>query len=126
MMDPNLQVTDRKEGDEEFKKDSEAKEDGIFISQDKYGDEILKKFRFIEVKTASTPMKLKSLCPRMKMVKNADKTHDMVLQIPLAEAEYVMLQVAWTEMLWIHNHTLCASVSILLNKIVCDNNIRVS
>ncbi|GJR25860.1 putative ribonuclease H-like domain-containing protein [Tanacetum coccineum] len=32
------------------------KKDGIFISQDKYVDEILKKFGFIEVKTASTPM----------------------------------------------------------------------
>ncbi|GJZ26570.1 uncharacterized mitochondrial protein-like protein [Tanacetum coccineum] len=32
------------------------KKDGIFISQDKYVDEILKKFRFTEVKTASTPI----------------------------------------------------------------------
>nr|GEW58435.1 retrovirus-related Pol polyprotein from transposon TNT 1-94 [Tanacetum cinerariifolium] len=32
------------------------KKDGIFISQDKYVAEILKKFRFIEVKNASTPM----------------------------------------------------------------------
>ncbi|GJX47630.1 putative ribonuclease H-like domain-containing protein [Tanacetum coccineum] len=32
------------------------KEDGIFISQDKYVAEILKKFAFTEVKTASTPM----------------------------------------------------------------------
>nr|GEV73240.1 hypothetical protein [Tanacetum cinerariifolium] len=32
------------------------KNDGIFISQDKYAAEILKKFRFIEVKNASTPM----------------------------------------------------------------------
>ncbi|GJQ95250.1 retrovirus-related pol polyprotein from transposon TNT 1-94 [Tanacetum coccineum] len=32
------------------------KKDGIFISQDKYVDEILKKFRFTKVKTASTPM----------------------------------------------------------------------
>nr|GEV07952.1 hypothetical protein [Tanacetum cinerariifolium] len=32
------------------------KEDGIFISQDKYVAEILKKFRFTKVKTASTPM----------------------------------------------------------------------
>ncbi|GJY79574.1 putative ribonuclease H-like domain-containing protein [Tanacetum coccineum] len=30
--------------------------DGIFISQDKYVEEILKKFKFTEVKTASTPM----------------------------------------------------------------------
>ncbi|GJW92898.1 putative ribonuclease H-like domain-containing protein [Tanacetum coccineum] len=34
----------------------EAKEDGIFISQDKYVTEILKKFGFTDVKTASTPM----------------------------------------------------------------------
>ncbi|GKD59344.1 putative ribonuclease H-like domain-containing protein [Tanacetum coccineum] len=33
------------------------KEDGIFISQDKYVTEILKKFGFCDVKTASTPMK---------------------------------------------------------------------
>ncbi|GKA62491.1 putative ribonuclease H-like domain-containing protein, partial [Tanacetum coccineum] len=32
------------------------KEDGIFISQDKYVVEILKKFDFINVKTASTPI----------------------------------------------------------------------
>ncbi|GKA76175.1 putative ribonuclease H-like domain-containing protein [Tanacetum coccineum] len=34
----------------------QQKKDGIFISQDKYVGEILKKFRFIEVKTASIPM----------------------------------------------------------------------
>nr|GEV59869.1 uncharacterized mitochondrial protein AtMg00810-like [Tanacetum cinerariifolium] len=32
------------------------KEDGIFISQDKYVDEILNKFGYSDVKTASTPM----------------------------------------------------------------------
>ncbi|GJR18561.1 hypothetical protein Tco_0967088 [Tanacetum coccineum] len=32
------------------------KKDGIFISQDKYVDEILKKFGFTEVKTTSTPI----------------------------------------------------------------------
>ncbi|GKB68492.1 putative ribonuclease H-like domain-containing protein [Tanacetum coccineum] len=32
------------------------KEDGIFINQDKYVTEILKKFSFTDVKTASTPM----------------------------------------------------------------------
>ncbi|GKB43494.1 hypothetical protein Tco_0888436, partial [Tanacetum coccineum] len=32
------------------------KDDGIFISQDKYADKILKKFGFSTVKTASTPM----------------------------------------------------------------------
>nr|GFA95467.1 hypothetical protein [Tanacetum cinerariifolium] len=38
--------------DEEVKQ----KEDGIFISQDKYVAEILKKFDFLNVKTASTPI----------------------------------------------------------------------
>ncbi|GJT89026.1 hypothetical protein Tco_1070743 [Tanacetum coccineum] len=36
--------------------ESNAKSDGIFISQDKYVAEILKKFDFASVKTASTPM----------------------------------------------------------------------
>ncbi|GJZ16582.1 putative ribonuclease H-like domain-containing protein [Tanacetum coccineum] len=35
----------------------QQKEDGIFISQDKYVADILKKFDFITVKTASTPIK---------------------------------------------------------------------
>ncbi|GKA11611.1 putative ribonuclease H-like domain-containing protein [Tanacetum coccineum] len=37
------------------------KEDGIFISQDKYVTEILKKFDFIDVKTVSTPMETQKL-----------------------------------------------------------------
>ncbi|GJV44984.1 retrovirus-related pol polyprotein from transposon TNT 1-94 [Tanacetum coccineum] len=37
------------------------KEDGIFISQDKYVTEILKKFGFTDVKTASTPMETQNL-----------------------------------------------------------------
>nr|GFD11037.1 putative ribonuclease H-like domain-containing protein [Tanacetum cinerariifolium] len=35
------------------------KEDGIFICQDKYVAEIIKKFNFLSVKTASTPIKTK-------------------------------------------------------------------
>ncbi|GJY35816.1 putative ribonuclease H-like domain-containing protein [Tanacetum coccineum] len=36
----------------------QQKEDGIFISQDKYVAEILKKFNYIDVKSASTPVDL--------------------------------------------------------------------
>nr|GEV37130.1 hypothetical protein [Tanacetum cinerariifolium] len=36
----------------------EEKEDGIFISQDKYVDEILRKFNYTDVKTASIPFNL--------------------------------------------------------------------
>ncbi|GKF19474.1 putative ribonuclease H-like domain-containing protein, partial [Tanacetum coccineum] len=37
------------------------KKDGIFISQDKYATEILKKFGFTDVKTTSTPMETQKL-----------------------------------------------------------------
>nr|GEU92697.1 ribonuclease H-like domain-containing protein [Tanacetum cinerariifolium] len=46
------------------------KEDGIFISQDKYVAEILKKFDFLSAKTASTPIKTKK--PLVKDEKAAD------------------------------------------------------
>nr|GEY54604.1 hypothetical protein [Tanacetum cinerariifolium] len=46
------------------------KEDGIFISQDKYVAEILKKFDFLSVKTASTPIETKK--PLVKDVEAAD------------------------------------------------------
>ncbi|GKC78563.1 putative ribonuclease H-like domain-containing protein [Tanacetum coccineum] len=41
------------------------KKDDIFISQDKYVDEILKKFGFTEVKTASTPMETYQVNPKV-------------------------------------------------------------
>nr|GEU50742.1 hypothetical protein [Tanacetum cinerariifolium] len=42
--------------DPKFPNKVKQKEDGIFISQDKYVVEILKKFDFLSVKTASTPI----------------------------------------------------------------------
>ncbi|GJW94216.1 putative ribonuclease H-like domain-containing protein [Tanacetum coccineum] len=45
------------------------KEDGIFISQDKYVTEILKKIGFSDVKIATHPWKPISLCSKMQMVK---------------------------------------------------------
>ncbi|GKA52176.1 ribonuclease H-like domain-containing protein [Tanacetum coccineum] len=42
--------------EEHGKNPKKQKKDGIFISQDKYVGEILKKFGFTEVKTASTPI----------------------------------------------------------------------
>ncbi|GJX37269.1 putative ribonuclease H-like domain-containing protein [Tanacetum coccineum] len=46
------------------------KEDGIFISQDKYVNEILNKFGFSDVKTASTPMETHK--PLLKDVNEED------------------------------------------------------
>ncbi|GJV08354.1 putative ribonuclease H-like domain-containing protein [Tanacetum coccineum] len=42
----------------------QQKKDGIFISQDKYVEEILKKFGFTEVKTASTPIETQKPFPK--------------------------------------------------------------
>ncbi|GKB90371.1 putative ribonuclease H-like domain-containing protein [Tanacetum coccineum] len=46
------------------------KDDGIFISQDKYVEEILKKFSFSTIKTASTPMETSK--PLLKDAKAED------------------------------------------------------
>ncbi|GKC08558.1 uncharacterized mitochondrial protein-like protein [Tanacetum coccineum] len=48
------------------------KEDGIFISQDKYMTEILKKFGFTDVKTASTPMETQKVLLKDKDGKEVD------------------------------------------------------
>ncbi|GJY58574.1 putative ribonuclease H-like domain-containing protein [Tanacetum coccineum] len=48
------------------------KEDGIFISQDKYVAEILKKFDFASVKTASTPIKTQNSLTKDEEVVDVD------------------------------------------------------
>ncbi|GJS00496.1 putative ribonuclease H-like domain-containing protein [Tanacetum coccineum] len=48
------------------------KDDGIFISQDKYVDEILKKFGFSTVKTASTPMETSKSLMKDENAKDVD------------------------------------------------------
>ncbi|GJV62258.1 putative ribonuclease H-like domain-containing protein [Tanacetum coccineum] len=61
------------------------KKDGIFISQDKYVAKILKKFRFTEVKTASTPMETQNPLlkdedgqPKLGLWYPKDSTFDLV------------------------------------------------
>nr|GEW48032.1 hypothetical protein [Tanacetum cinerariifolium] len=48
------------------------KDDGFFIDQDKYMDEILKKFGFLTVKTASTPMETSKPLLKDENAKNVD------------------------------------------------------
>ncbi|GJU14539.1 putative ribonuclease H-like domain-containing protein [Tanacetum coccineum] len=48
------------------------KDDGIFISQDKYVDKILKKFSFSTVKTASTPMEISKPLMKDENAKDVD------------------------------------------------------
>ncbi|GKC46880.1 retrovirus-related pol polyprotein from transposon TNT 1-94 [Tanacetum coccineum] len=53
------------------------KEDGIFISQDKYVTKILKKFGFSDVKSASTPIEThKPFCSKDTIVNNARASID--------------------------------------------------
>nr|GEX48286.1 retrovirus-related Pol polyprotein from transposon TNT 1-94 [Tanacetum cinerariifolium] len=56
------------------KKDIMLKKDGIFISQDKYVAEILKKFDFLSLKTASTPIKTKKPFVKDEEVDDVDVT----------------------------------------------------
>ncbi|GKF39571.1 uncharacterized mitochondrial protein-like protein [Tanacetum coccineum] len=48
------------------------KDEGIFISQDKYVDEILKKFGFSTVKTASTPIETSKPLMKDENTKDVD------------------------------------------------------
>nr|GEU58892.1 hypothetical protein [Tanacetum cinerariifolium] len=57
------------------------KEDGIFISQDKYVAEILKKFDFLNVKTASTPIETQKPLVKDKEAANVD--------VHLIDSDYV-------------------------------------
>ncbi|GJT63668.1 putative ribonuclease H-like domain-containing protein [Tanacetum coccineum] len=92
----------------------QQKKDDIFISQDKYVGEILKKFGFTEVKTASTPMETQK--PLLK-----DEDGEEVFRNKKSgfckfniEAEYMAAQVAMdkaldiesTTRLWVHHKAL--------------------
>ncbi|GKE36159.1 putative ribonuclease H-like domain-containing protein, partial [Tanacetum coccineum] len=54
------------------------KEDGIFISQDKYVNEILNKFGFSDVKTARTPMETQKALLKDADVCACDSPFDLV------------------------------------------------
>nr|GEW76477.1 reverse transcriptase domain-containing protein [Tanacetum cinerariifolium] len=57
---------------DEYDDDFLKKDDGIFISQDKYVDEILKKFGFSTMKTSSTPMETSKLLMKDENAKDVD------------------------------------------------------
>ncbi|GJT86713.1 putative ribonuclease H-like domain-containing protein [Tanacetum coccineum] len=69
------------------------KDDGIIICQDKYVTEILKKFGFTDVKTATTPMETQKALLKDKDGEEVDCKKQTVVVNSTTEAEY-LLQVA--------------------------------
>ncbi|GJZ23570.1 putative ribonuclease H-like domain-containing protein [Tanacetum coccineum] len=65
------------------------KEDGIFISQDKYVAEILKKFNYTNVKSASTPVDLEKPLVKDGDADDVDCKKQTVVATSITEAEYM-------------------------------------
>ncbi|GJY72865.1 putative ribonuclease H-like domain-containing protein [Tanacetum coccineum] len=104
------------------------KEDGVFISQDKYVTEILKKFSFSDVKTANTPMETHKPLLKDADGKDVDEymyrsmidtlmyltssrpdimfTTVILIHTTEAEAEYVAASSCCGQVLWIQNQLL--------------------
>ncbi|GKA54651.1 putative reverse transcriptase domain-containing protein, partial [Tanacetum coccineum] len=124
------------------------KEDGIFLSQDKYVTEILKKFGFSDVKTASTPMEthkpllkdadgedvdehlyrymigslmyLTSLRPDIILISWQCKKQTVVAN-SITEAEYIVASNFYGQVLWIQNQLLDYGYNFMHTKIYIDN-----
>ncbi|GJY83149.1 retrovirus-related pol polyprotein from transposon TNT 1-94 [Tanacetum coccineum] len=112
----------------------QQKKDGIFISQDKYIDEILKKFRLTEVKIASTPIETQKPLledengeevdvhmyrifkylkgqPKLGLWYPKDSPFDLIAYTNMVansttEAEYVAALSCCGQVLWIQNQLL--------------------
>ncbi|GJV53798.1 hypothetical protein Tco_1449539 [Tanacetum coccineum] len=93
------------------------KEDEIFISQDKYVCEILKKFFFSSIRTASTPYG--------NLTMAFDKRKEGKLQTVVAnsttEAEYIAASHCCGQVLWIQNQMLDYGYNFMQTKIHVDN-----
>ncbi|GJT61581.1 putative ribonuclease H-like domain-containing protein [Tanacetum coccineum] len=111
------------------------KSDGIFISQDKYMVEILKKFNFASVKTASTLMETNKALVKDEEAKDVDvhlyrslmyltasRPDIMFAVCACARTEYVDAATAsWTHVLWIQNQMLDYGFNFMNTKIYIDN-----
>ncbi|GKB31309.1 putative ribonuclease H-like domain-containing protein [Tanacetum coccineum] len=118
------------------------KADGIFISQDKYVDEILKKFDFVNVKTASTPIETHKPLLKDEEASDVDVHHyrsmigslmyltasrldimfaQTIMATSTTEAEYVAAANCCGQVLWIQNQMLDYGFNFMNTKIYIDN-----
>ncbi|GKB00850.1 putative ribonuclease H-like domain-containing protein [Tanacetum coccineum] len=87
------------------------KRNAIFISQDKYVDEIFNKFGFTKVKTASTPIEIQKPLLNDEDGKEVDVhisrcKKQTVVANSTTEAEYVAASSCYGQVLWIQNQLL--------------------
>nr|GEX12592.1 hypothetical protein [Tanacetum cinerariifolium] len=96
------------------------KDDGIFISQEKYVDEILKKFGFSTVKTASTHMETSKPLLKDENVEDVDvhlyRSMIGLLMYLTSSRPDIMFVV-----LWIQNQMLDYGYNLMNTKIFIDN-----
>ncbi|GKA23727.1 putative ribonuclease H-like domain-containing protein, partial [Tanacetum coccineum] len=102
------------------------KEDGIFISQDKYVGEILKKFGFSSIRTASTPMETNKALTKDEDGEDVDVylysvKKQTVVANSTTEAEYIVASQCCGQVLWIQNQLLDYGYNFMQTKIQVDN-----
>ncbi|GJZ39485.1 putative ribonuclease H-like domain-containing protein [Tanacetum coccineum] len=103
------------------------KTDGIFISQDKYVADMLKKFDLASVKTAITPMRDQGWIDKSEEADEVDvhlyrsmiKTY--IVATSTTEAEYVAVASCCGQVLWIQNQMLDYGFNFMNTKIHIDN-----
>ncbi|GKE12678.1 ribonuclease H-like domain, reverse transcriptase, RNA-dependent DNA polymerase, partial [Tanacetum coccineum] len=99
----------------------QQKEDGVFISQDKYVADILKKFDYVTVKIASTPME-----PNKALVKDEEADYvDVTRKTSHLHAVKRIFRYLkgnpQQEVLWIQNQMIDYGFNFMNTKIYIDN-----
>ncbi|GJU23238.1 ribonuclease H-like domain-containing protein [Tanacetum coccineum] len=102
------------------------KEDGIFIRNDKYVGEILKKFGFSSIRTANTPMETNKALTKDEDGEDVDVylysvKKQTVVANSTTEAEYIAASQCCGQVLWIQNQLLDYGYNFMQTKIQVDN-----
>ncbi|GJS05726.1 putative ribonuclease H-like domain-containing protein [Tanacetum coccineum] len=93
--------------------------DGIFISQDKYVADILKKFDFCSIKTATTP--IESNKPLVKDEDGVECKKQTIVANSTTEVKYVATAHCCGQVLWIQNQMMDYGFNFMNTKIHIDN-----